>query len=103
VLATLTLCTVDDLGAALAQIQRVLRPGGQLLVLEHVRSADPRVARRQDQWHGPWRWFAAGCHSNRDTPAALTAAGFDVSALDRFTVPALAPTREWVRGRLGWG
>jgi len=103
VLATLTLCTVDDLAASVGQIRRVLRPGGQLLVLEHVRSTDARLARRQDSWHGPWRWFAAGCHSNRDTPAALAAVGFDVSVLDRFTVPALAPTREWVSGTLGWG
>ncbi len=100
VLATLTLCTVADLGASIAEIRRVLRPEGQVLVLEHVRSTDARVARRQDLWHGPWRWFAAGCQSNRDTSATLAAAGFDVSALTRFAVPGLSATKEWVTGAL---
>ncbi len=100
VLATLTLCTVGDLPAAVAEIRRVLRPGGQVLVLEHVRSLDPQLARWQDRLHRPWRWCGAGCTPNRDTAAAFTTAGFDTTALTRFTVPGMPLTREWVTGRL---
>jgi ubiquinone/menaquinone biosynthesis C-methylase UbiE len=98
VLATLTLCTVGDLPAVAAEIRRVLRPGGRLLVLEHVRSEDRRVAAWQDRLDRPWGWFAAGCHPNRDTPAELAAVGFDVAGLRRFTVPGMPLVREWVTG-----
>jgi SAM-dependent methyltransferase len=100
VLATLTLCTVGDLPAAVEQIRRVLRPGGRLLVLEHVRSLDRRVAAWQDRLQRPWRWFGAGCNPNRDTGAALAAAGFDTSGLSRFTVPGATLTHEWITGSL---
>jgi ubiquinone/menaquinone biosynthesis C-methylase UbiE len=99
VLATLTLCTVDDPATACSEIRRVLRPGGQVLILEHVLALDPRSARWQQRLHRPWRWFGAGCNSNRDTGGALTAAGFDVSRLRRITVPGLSLTREWLTGR----
>lgn len=100
VLATLTLCTVDDLQAAIAEIRRVLHPGGQVLVLEHVRSPDTGRARWQDRLQGPWRWFAAGCNPNRDTTAALSAAGFDTSPLSQLEAPGAALTRDWITGRL---
>jgi SAM-dependent methyltransferase len=100
VLATLTLCTVDDLAGVATEIRRVLRPGGQVLVLEHVRSSERRIAGWQDRLHRPWRWFVGGCNPNRDTPAALAAAGFDVTGLTRFSVPGMPLTREWVTGRL---
>lgn len=100
VLATLTLCTVDDLQAAVAEIRRVLRPAGQVLVLEHVRSLDAGTARWQDRLQGPWRWFVGGCNPNRDTTAALSAAGFDTSPLTRLQVPGAPLTRDWITGRL---
>lgn len=100
VLATLTLCTVDDPHAATAEIRRVLRPGGQVLVLEHVRSLDARTARWQDRLQGPWRWFSAGCNPNRDTTAALSAAGFDTSPLTRLEAPGVSLVRDWITGRL---
>lgn len=100
VLVTLVLCTVDDVPAVTSEIRRVLRPGGQVLVLEHVRSLDPRRARWQDRLHRPWRVFAGGCSPNRDTVAALEDAGFDTTGLTRFTTPEVAVTREWVVGRL---
>jgi ubiquinone/menaquinone biosynthesis C-methylase UbiE len=100
VLATLTLCTVDDLPASLAEARRVLHPDGQLLLLEHVRSHNPLVARCQDYLHRPWRWFGAGCNCNRDIATALASAGFDTTKLTRFTVPGMGVVREWLTGRL---
>jgi ubiquinone/menaquinone biosynthesis C-methylase UbiE len=77
VVCTLVLCTVDDPQAVLAEIARVLKPDGQLLLIEHVRSRSPRLARWQDRLEGPWRAFAVGCRCNRDTAALLSAAGFE--------------------------
>ena len=79
VVSTLVLCTVPDPEASVAEIERVLAPGGTLLFLEHVRAEDARLARRQDRLHGPWKAFAAGCHCNRDT-VALLAGGFDLQS-----------------------
>jgi len=65
--ATLVLCTVSDPERALAEIDRVLKPGGTLLFLEHVRSDDPRVARWQDRIAPIWRRVGHGCNCNRAT------------------------------------
>lgn len=100
VLATLTLCTVADLDAVAAEIHRVLRPGGRVLVLEHVRSTEPSTAAWQRRLRGPWRWFGGGCNPDRDTAAALAAAGFDIGGLERFTVRGMPLTGQWVRGVL---
>jgi SAM-dependent methyltransferase len=82
VVSTLVLCTVDFPDRALAEVARVLRPGGQLLFIEHVRSHSPRVARWQDRLETPWRHFGAGCRCNRDTIASITAAGFSTEHED---------------------
>jgi ubiquinone/menaquinone biosynthesis C-methylase UbiE len=82
VVSTLVLCTVDDPARALAEIHRVLRPGGRLIFLEHVRSEDPRLARWQDRLHGGWALIGHGCHCNRPTLASIERAGFSVSALE---------------------
>lgn len=74
VVTTLVLCTVDDPGAALAEAIRVLRPGGRLLAIEHVRSLDPAQARFQDLVRPVWQRVGHGCRCNRDTAALLTAA-----------------------------
>jgi ubiquinone/menaquinone biosynthesis C-methylase UbiE len=86
VVSTLVLCTVDDPALSLAEIHRVLRPGGRLIFLEHVRSEDPRLARWQDRLHGGWVLIGHGCHCNRPTLESIEQAGFSVSALehDRF-------------------
>jgi SAM-dependent methyltransferase len=67
VVSTLVLCTVPDPAAAVAEARRVLRPGGRLLYLKHVRAEDARLARRQDRLAAPWRAFAAGCRCNQST------------------------------------
>lgn len=97
--ATLVLCTVPDPSAALAELRRVLAPGGRLLLIEHVRSRDARLARWQDRLHGPWRFFGDGCHCNRDTAAALAAAGFETDELESGRMPkAPAIVRPLIRG-----
>jgi len=87
VVSTLTLCTVGDLPASLAEARRVLKPGGQLLFLEHVRADDARTARRQDRLAPLWRRLGHGCHPNRDTLAAIEAAHLDVQELERGRFP----------------
>jgi SAM-dependent methyltransferase len=73
VVATMVLCTVEDPDAAVRELRRVLRPGGRLLFIEHVRSGDARLARRQARLARPWRLLAAGCRCDRDTVALLRA------------------------------
>lgn len=86
VVSTLVLCTVPDQREALAEIRRVLRPGGRLLFLEHVRGP-VGVARWQDRILPLWRRLFAGCHPNRDTLTSIQAAGFEVRNLERFHPP----------------
>lgn len=79
VVATLVFCTIPDAPAAAGEAVRVLRPGGVLRFIEHVRSSDPGLARWQDRLDRPWGVLAAGCHPNRDTVALLRAtAGLEV-------------------------
>jgi ubiquinone/menaquinone biosynthesis C-methylase UbiE len=87
--ATLVLCTVPDPAATVRELVRVLRPGGRLLFAEHVRSVNPRTARMQDAVRPLWQVVARGCHPNRDTLAAITAAGFEVERVERVIVPKL--------------
>ena len=82
VVSTLVLCTVDDPRRAIDETARVLRPGGQLLFLEHVRSDSPRLARWQDRLHRPWHAFAAGCHANRATVDLLRESPLEVDAVE---------------------
>jgi ubiquinone/menaquinone biosynthesis C-methylase UbiE len=85
--ATLVLCTISDPEAALGEIARVLKPGGSLLFLEHVRADDPRLARWQDRLERPWGWFGRGCHPNRDTLGAIEASALEVPRVEPDRMP----------------
>jgi len=86
VVSTLVLCGVDDQERSLREVRRVLRPGGRLHFLEHVRSDDPAVARFQDRIN--WlNHLVAGCDCNRRTLSAIEAAGFTVSRLEQTALP----------------
>jgi ubiquinone/menaquinone biosynthesis C-methylase UbiE len=84
--STWTLCTIPDLDAALAEVLRVLRPGGRLYFLEHGLSSDPRVARRQERLDGLQQRIAGGCHLNRDHTAHLEASGLRLERIANFTI-----------------
>lgn len=91
VISTLVLCTVGDLDASLAELRRVLRPGGRLLFLEHVRNENEKSARWQDRLHRPWKVFGNGCNCNRATAAAIERAGFEIEVLDHDSLPKAPP------------
>lgn len=74
----LVFCSVDDPARGLGEVRRVLRGGGSLRMLEHVRSRRPLQARLQDLTQPAWTWLTGGCRPNRDTEAAVAAAGFVV-------------------------
>jgi ubiquinone/menaquinone biosynthesis C-methylase UbiE len=83
--STLVLCGVDDQPRALRELRRVLRPGGQLLFIEHVRSGDTQLARFQDRMNGLNR-FVVGCDCNRPTLDSIQNAGFTVTQIEHTTL-----------------
>jgi ubiquinone/menaquinone biosynthesis C-methylase UbiE len=83
---TLVLCGVDDQPRTLGELRRVLRPGGTLLFLEHVRSNDDSEARLQDRVNG-FNRLVAGCDCNRRTLGTIEAAGFEVKRVEHGAIP----------------
>jgi ubiquinone/menaquinone biosynthesis C-methylase UbiE len=79
--STLVLCTVSDQPRALSELRRVLKPGGRLLFIEHVRSDEPGLARWQDRLNPLQRRIGHGCNCNRRTVEAITSAGFVLTRL----------------------
>ncbi|WP_410873151.1 class I SAM-dependent methyltransferase [Nocardia sp. A7] len=102
-LSTFTLCTIPDVAAALAEIRRVLRPGGTLHFVEHGLAPEESVQTWQHRLDPIQQKVAGGCHLNRDIAGLITDAGFEIAELDRFYQPgapkALAALSLGVAGR----
>lgn len=87
VITSLVLCTVRDQPKALAEARRVLKPGGTLRFLEHVRNDESRFwGTVQDGIAPIWRWVGAGCNPNRRTREAIEQAGFAIDWLERVPI-----------------
>lgn len=99
--ASLVLCSVPWVAGALAEIRRVLVPGGELRFFEHVRSAQPLLGLLQDALTPLWSRAGGGCHPNRDTAAEIRAARFHLEQLDRFCYAPLRfiPAHAHILGR----
>ena len=97
-LSTFSLCTIPDAHAALAEVRRVLRPGGRLHCLEHGLAPDPGVRRWQERLQPLQGRLAGGCHLTRDIAALLAEAGFEVEELHRYYLPGPALSRPWASG-----
>ena len=88
--STLVLCGVDNQARALGELRRVLRPGGQLIFIEHVRSDEPGLARWQDRLNGLIRLVAC-CDCNRRTLDSIQAEGFEVTAVEHTSLRKVPP------------
>lgn len=98
--ASLVLCSLPDPHAALSQMRRVLAPGGQLRFLEHVRADSAGMRWVQDLLDATvWPRLAGGCHTGRDSALVIQQAGFTITALERFLLPAVrTPMSFLIRG-----
>jgi ubiquinone/menaquinone biosynthesis C-methylase UbiE len=90
VVSTLVLCGVDDQPRVVRELRRVLRPGGRLIFMEHVRSDDPRVAEKQDRMD-PVNRFVMCCDCNRPTLDTIRSGGFEVTELQQTELPKAPP------------
>ena len=87
VVTTWTLCTIPDAPRALAEMRRVLKPGGALLFVEHGRAPEPGVARWQDRLDPLWSRIAGGCHLNRKIDDLISGGGFRIDSLEYARLP----------------
>jgi len=86
-LETLAFCSVPDADKGLRELRRVVKPGASVRFFEHVRSDHTAAALAQNAFNPLWRWLADGCNLNRDTVAAIRAAGFTVERVEARAIP----------------
>lgn len=99
VICTLVLCTVRDPERVVAEVKRVLRPGGRFAFLEHVAApGGTRLRRVQETLRRPWAWLGEGCQLNRDTAGTIESAGFSGLDLERFDGPRHTPFQPHIAG-----
>ncbi len=101
VLATFTLCTIPDAAAALAEVHRVLRPGGSFHFLEHGLAPDAGVVRWQQRLEPLQRRLVGGCHLTRDVPALVRGAGMELVELRAEYLPGPRVGHPWAYAYLG--
>ncbi|MGH9152607.1 MAG: class I SAM-dependent methyltransferase, partial [Acidimicrobiales bacterium] len=89
VVVALVLCTVEDPTEVAAEVHRVLRPGGRLLFMEHVRARDEELAAWQDRVQRPWSWCNGGCRPNRASLDIIREAGFRLGPVECYGFPVL--------------
>jgi ubiquinone/menaquinone biosynthesis C-methylase UbiE len=90
-LVTYALCTIPEIGLALREISRVLRPGGRLVFCEHGLAPDANVRKWQDRMTPVWKRLAGGCHLNRDIPALIEQGGFRIVSMETLYLPGWRP------------
>jgi SAM-dependent methyltransferase len=98
VMTTWTLCSIEDPEAALAEMRRVLRPGGHYVFVEHGRSDDSRTARWQDRINPYWQRFADGCNINRPIDRLVAGMGFELLEMNRFSHKGPSIVAQMYRG-----
>ncbi len=98
VVSTFTLCTVSNHRQSLAELRRILKPGGTLLYAEHGRAPDPEVVRWQERIEPVWKRLLGNCHLTRPVTSAIAAAGFHARPIMRHYAeggPRFASWMEW--------
>lgn len=98
-MTTRTMCSILNAKAALAEMRRVLKPGGDLLFIEHGRAPDPQVVRLQDWLTPAWKPLAGGCHLNRPIADLIIGAGFRMEDLRTGYAPGPKPFTFLYEGR----